>query len=61
MNWWQRLEIELTIDSLLIKKAKKYQKHVKDETEEADEVIKTITKGVDNEFLFLYIFFWISS
>ena len=60
MNWWQRLEIELTINDLLIKKAKKYQKHVKSETKKVDENIETITKDVDDEFLFLYIFFWTS-
>ena len=60
MNWWQRLEIEFIIDNLLIKKAKKSQRYVKSETKKTDESIETITKDVDDEFFFLYIFFWTS-
>ena len=57
MNWWQQFEIEFITDDLLIKKAKKYQKHVKNEIKEADENIEAIIKNVDDEFFFLYIFF----
>ena len=60
INWWQWLNIKFTIDNLLIKKAKKYQRYVKDEIKKANENIEAITKDVDDEFLFLYIFLWIS-
>ena len=53
MNWWQRFEIELTIDDLLIKKVKKYQRYVKSETRKTDESIEAITKNVDDKFFFL--------
>ena len=55
MNWWQRFEIELTINDLLIKKVKKYQRYVKDETKNTDENIETIIKNVNDKFFFLYI------
>ena len=60
MKWWQRLDIELTSNDLLIKKAKNYQKYIKSERKDVNENIKTITKDVNNEFLFLYNFLWTS-